>query len=338
MCASFIVEQSAAALMMTAKEGGNMYGGPLGRRDVLKVGTWLCASAGLGSNRASDAMTVVSELGDILTPGHSPIPVRVHSGRVQIRDVKLWYWDTGGMGVPVILIHPMTGSALVWEYQQPVLAAAGYRVIAYSRRGHHGSDTGSKRHPGTAAGDLHALAKVLDLNKFHLVASAGGAFGALDFAISHPDALASLVLACSSLNIQEMDLADALHRITPAGFAGLGPEFCELGPTYRAADPGGTRRWSELQQISRVADGIEQGYMNRIRWTSLQAMRVPTLLISGDADLYAPPPIMAMSASRIPNCRFAMVDQCGHSAYWERPAQFNELILNFLGLDHKTAV
>src|SRR5262245_15721671 len=66
-----------------------------------------------------------------------PIPAQVSAkdGVAQLPDSRLWYWDTGGQGVPIVLLHPATGSALIWGYQQPVLAKAGYRVIAFSRRG-----------------------------------------------------------------------------------------------------------------------------------------------------------------------------------------------------------
>ena len=57
-------------------------------------------------------------------------------------DVRLAYWDTGGEGETVVLLHAGTGSHAVWEYQRPALLDAGYRVIGYSRRGHLGSEEG----------------------------------------------------------------------------------------------------------------------------------------------------------------------------------------------------
>jgi pimeloyl-ACP methyl ester carboxylesterase len=306
-----------------------MNDGSFGRRDVLKGTAVLFAAAGWGGARAATA-GVASGLAEVIEPLQPPAQVPVHSGLAKLADVKLWYWDTGGSAVPVVLMHPMTGSALVWDYQQPVLAGAGHRVIGYSRRGHHGSEVGPRRSPGTAAGDLFALARALNLGRFHLIASAAGAFGALDYALSYPETLCSLVLACSTLGIQENEHDARLSAITPPGFAALPPDFIELGPAYRAVDRRGAERWRELERMSRVAGDIEQGYLNRVRWTSLETLRVPTLMICGDADLYAPPPIMAPAARHIPNCRFEIIGQCGHSAYWERPAQFNELILNFL--------
>ena len=49
--------------------------------------------------------------------------------------MRLWYRDTGGNGVPVVFMHAATGSSRVWDYQIPAFTAAGYRVIAYDRRG-----------------------------------------------------------------------------------------------------------------------------------------------------------------------------------------------------------
>jgi len=61
-------------------------------------------------------------------------------------DVKPWYTDTGGSGVPVILLHAGTGSSRVWEYQVPVLTKAGFRVIAFDRRGWDAPSARRARH------------------------------------------------------------------------------------------------------------------------------------------------------------------------------------------------
>ena len=47
-----------------------------------------------------------------------------------VPGAKLWGWDTGGHGEPIVLLHPNTGSAASWGYQQPVFARAGHRVVA----------------------------------------------------------------------------------------------------------------------------------------------------------------------------------------------------------------
>ena len=60
-------------------------------------------------------------------------------------------------------------------------------------------------------------------------------------------------------------------------------------------------------------------------------MRVPTLVLSGQADILAPPLLMQMLAARIPTSRFAALDDAGHAGFWERPEVWNGIVLEFIG-------
>jgi pimeloyl-ACP methyl ester carboxylesterase len=261
-----------------------------------------------------------------------PVPPQApaNTALAQLPNVRLWYWDSGGQGEPVILLHPMTGSALVWVYQQPVLARAGYRVIAYSRRGHNGSEAGPADQPGNGAQDLDDLLSVLGIDKFHAVASAAGGFVAAAYAVTHPQRLHTLTLACSLLGIEDPALANLTNGLRTPGFEALPAYFRELGPSYRACDPDGTQRWRELESISMTGRRIEQPAGPRLTLASLERLSVPTLLIAGDSDLLAPPPVARLFARHIRNCRLEVIPECGHSAYWERPDLFNDLVEGFL--------
>src|SRR5207244_8699653 len=65
-------------------------------------------------------------------------------------------------------------------------------------------------------------------------------------------------------------------------FNALPPDFRELGPSYRAANPGGTERWLELERTSRAAGSPPpaQTMRNRISFASLEGIKVPTLLLT----------------------------------------------------------
>ncbi len=86
-------------------------------------------------------------------------------------DVEIFYTDQGpSTGQPVVLIHgfPLNGES--WGKQQTALLSAGYRVIAYDRRGFGASTkTGSGFDYDTFAADLHALIEDLDLTDAVLV-------------------------------------------------------------------------------------------------------------------------------------------------------------------------
>ncbi len=97
---------------------------------------------------------------------------------LQAKDgTNLFFYDWGSRGgTPVVLIHGWPLTSASWEFQARVLADAGYRVIAYDRRGFGRSDwAGSGYEYNTLASDLNDLMEGLNLNGATLVGfSMGG--------------------------------------------------------------------------------------------------------------------------------------------------------------------
>jgi pimeloyl-ACP methyl ester carboxylesterase len=259
-----------------------------------------------------------------------PEPAPTKEALAALPDTRLFYWDTGGGGTPVVLVHPATGSALIWGYQQPVLAKAGYRVIAYSRRSYYGSDPLPKDQPGVASQDLHNLVEFLGVGKFHVVGSAAGGGVAADYAVSHPDRLLSLVINSNPAGLSGGDIVKTYESLRPKGFAEMPADFRELGPSYRAANPGGVKLWLELEHKAVTSNPFRQKAANDITEATLKRLSVPTLLITGEADLYSPPALIRMVAAQIPNAEVVIVREAGHSSYWEQPEVFNRAVLDFL--------
>jgi len=259
-----------------------------------------------------------------------PAQAPAREGLAAIADTHLWYWDTGGEGPPVVLLHPASGSGLIWGYQQPALVKAGYRVIAYSRRSYFNSDALVKDRPGIGSADLHGLIEFLGLTKFHLLGSAAGGTVAVDYALSHPDRLSSLTLADNAAGIRDGEIAKAVVSIRTKGFDDMPVEFRELGPSYRAANPEGARIWTELAHKALTAADFRQGVANEITTARIEAMKVPTLLITGDADLVNPPSILRMVARHMAGSETLIAPEAGHSTYWEQPDMFNGALLSFL--------
>lgn len=248
--------------------------------------------------------------------------------------VRLWYTDSGGAGDAVVFLHARTGSSRVWEYQIPAFVARGYRVIAYDRRGFGRTviDPAGGQ-PGTGADDLLALMNHLKIDRFHLVGTAAGGFVAFDFAVSFPQRLRSLVVANSIGGVQDDEYLELGRRLRPAPqFNALPPDFRELSPTYRAANPQGTQRWIDLERVNRPAGAppVEQTMRNKLTFSLLEGIKIPTLLLTGDADLYSPPAVLRMFSARIKNSESVVVPEAGHSAYWEQPEIFNRTVLAFI--------
>jgi pimeloyl-ACP methyl ester carboxylesterase len=211
-----------------------------------------------------------------------------------------------GTGVPIVFLHAGSGSSALWQAQVD---------FAYDRRAR-----------AAAADELEALVSELGLDRFHLVGTAAGGIVAVDYALSFPQRLRKLVVANSIFGIQDAAYVAAMRRLRPSPqFDALPVEVRELGPSYRAANAEGTRRWAEASRhVS------PQATRNPITFAALETIRAPTLLLTGDADLYMPPSLLREVAARIKGCRTFIVPECGHSAFWEQPEIFNRAVLEFL--------
>ena len=247
-----------------------------------------------------------------------------------LAEAKLWYEDTGGPGEVLVLLHAGTGSSRSWSRQMEAFRAAGFRAVAYDRCG-HGRSEGSGG--ASAADDLLSLADHLKLERFHAVGTAAGAIVALDFALSFAARLRSLVFANSHGGVQDEDYLALQRRLRPSPqFAALPAEVRELGPAYRAENPAGTEEWLKIEHEARVPGAPTlPKTRNRITFQALEKLAVPTLLLTGDADLYAPLPVLELFRRRIPESSVAVIPSCGHSAYWEQPERFTKTVLEFVG-------
>ena len=74
-----------------------------------------------------------------------------------------------------------------------------------------------------------------------------------------------------------------------------------------------------------------QPMRNRLTFALLESINLPAFLLTGGADLYAPPPVLRLFAKRIRNSETLIVPEAGHSTWWEQPEIFNSAVLNFIG-------
>lgn len=265
-------------------------------------------------------------------PVWDPVPIPpqapAREGVATLPDTRLYFWDTGGDGHPVVLLHAATQSAMGWVYQQPALAAAGYRAIGYSRRGYQGSDGGE---PGVAADDLRHLLDHLAVERADLVAAAQGGFFALDFALAHPDRVRSLTIVSSLMGITDPEYVVIGERLRPPFFATLPHDFQELSPSYRAGNPDGLAAWHRLEHAAlTTGKRIVPRTHHKLTFALLGTIAHPTLLMTGDSDLYTPPSMLRMQARHMRNAEMHIIAEAGHSPYFEQPVVFNRLLLDFL--------
>jgi pimeloyl-ACP methyl ester carboxylesterase len=279
--------------------------------------------------RAAVMMVLVLGSPGFAARGHAAEPPGHYA---DLPGVKLWFTDSGGDGIPIVLLHANTGTSESWEANAAAFAGQGYRVIAFDRRGWGRSlaDPATGPQPGSVAGDLDALADHLRLDKFHLVGVAGGGFVALDYAAWRPGRLRSLVVAASTGQFSEPEMREITARIEIPDLRKQSAVYREVGPSYRGANPEGTKRWIDIDEHSRQPGAPAQPLRTPNTFAKLAHVTMPVLVMAADADLLAPPALMRAWAVHLKSHEWSAVPDSGHAIAWEHSDVFNENVLAFV--------
>ena len=206
---------------------------------------------------------------------------------VDLPGVHLWYNDTGGTGTPVVFMHAASGTCESCTSCRcslrpvtgalPTTGATGAaRCLIRRGRAEGPAPTQSRQQPGSVSDDLHGLVQHLGLAHFHVVATAAGGIGGLDYAVEHLERVRSLVVANSIGGVQDPEYLEVQHRLRPPEIQRLPIELRELA-LVPGTNPEGTRRWIEIEHGSRPEGTQGPGQQPRLpmTFTRLETIRVP---------------------------------------------------------------
>ncbi|MGI9084428.1 MAG: alpha/beta fold hydrolase [Aeromicrobium sp.] len=263
-------------------------------------------------------------------------------------DHNLKVRDTGGDGRPVVLIHgwPLSGEA--WSEQTSALTGAGYRAVAYDRRGFGDSDPGDSYDYDALADDLDNVLTDLDLTDVTLVGFSMGGGEVARFASRHgEERLHSVVFAAAipPFLLKTDDNPDGPLTEDAAGEMRQGLEddrdafFEDFVTTFFSA--GDDLKVSEQQREQAVslckksnqeaALGCMQAFGTTDFREDLPAITVPTLVIHGDSDAIVP---FEGSGRRthdtIDGSELVVLEDAPHGCNVSHATEFNEALLTFL--------
>lgn len=260
-----------------------------------------------------------------------PPPPELPGGMyVDVPGARLWTMDTGGDGPVILLLHSAVCASPHWCYQVAPLHAAGFRVVAYDRRGCGRSEVIAAPDPEVDPGsaDCAALLEALGIDTVHIVGIAQGGRVATEVAVARPDLVASLSLVASTGGVRFPTSVPEAPPLMPTGFTSYPTWFTELGAAYRSVDPAGTLRWIALGNNCHPV-GLS-GPVAKLGPTALVGIATPLLLLGGDADPFTPPPVLRQLHELRPDARLEILRECGHSPQWERPDLFNATLVDFV--------
>lgn len=262
--------------------------------------------------------------------------------------VELHYEDYGA-GKPVVLIHGWPLSARSWENQVPALVEAGYRVIAYDRRGFgQSSQPWGGYDYDTLAADLNTLLEHLDLREVTLVGfSMGGGEVARYVGTYGSERVAKAVLASAVppfLYKTEGNRDGALDDEAIAGFeAGVNSDRLAFLDQFTTGffSAGKDLKVSESQrEYARdiAAFASPKGTLDCIGAFGrtdfrgdLERMTIPTLVIHGDSDAIVPFEASGKrSAEAIARSELVVIEGGPHGVNASHAQEFNEALLGFL--------
>ncbi|MBC9735211.1 alpha/beta fold hydrolase [Nocardioides marmotae] len=262
------------------------------------------------------------------------------------------YYEAGAPDAPpVVLLHGSGPGATGWSNFSgniPVLASAGFRVIAPDMPGWGGSDavaTTDMDHDR----DLVELLDTLAIPRAALVGNSMGAHTAIRFATLHPERITHLVTMGASLGRGPASLFGAGDgpseglKVIVRAYRDASPENMQALVeimTYdkaRFATPELTRARSEAalarpDHLKNYVEGLAHGAPIPIRVDrdKIPGITVPTLLIHGKDDRVLHYETTLWLLANIPNSRAVLLNRCGHWAMIEHAEEFNRLVVDFL--------
>ncbi len=263
--------------------------------------------------------------------------------------VELFYNDWGS-GRPVVLIHGWPLNSQMWEYQAPVLAASGLRVVAYDRRGFGKSgQPWSGYDYDTLADDLHALLEALDLRDATLVGFSMGGGEIARYLSRHGAGRVAKTVLLSAVTPMLLKtpshpdgadqsvfdkMLDGLAADRPSFLATFGKQFFGAGllnftVTTEILE---WSLWMAMAASPRATTECVRAFSATDFRPDMAAFSMPTLVIHGTSDVTVPIDISGRAAARmIPGAKLIEYEGAPHSTFFNEKDRLNQDLLAFIG-------
>jgi len=231
------------------------------------------------------------------------------------------YYETAGVGEPLVLLHGGMCTAETFDGQTPALAGH-YRVYVPERRGH--GRTPDVEGPITyddMTADTIAFMDAVGIRSAHLVGFSDGALVALLVALRRPDLVGRLVLIGQAVNFEHMR-PEMKAMMEGLSVADLPPMLRAL---YAGASPDGPEHFDVVFEKCAAMWRTDPG----VEFSQLEELMAPTLILLGDSDMISLEHAAAMQRA-LPDAQVGVVPRATHGLPMEKPELTNRLVLDFL--------
>ena len=270
----------------------------------------------------------------------------IDSGYAGVNGTKL-YWETAGTGETIVLIHGSFGDRRFWDFQFTALSNK-YKVLRYDVRGYGKSALPNPHEPYTDAEDLNALMEFLKIRKAHICGLSLGSIVGIDFALSHPDKLISLILCGPRVAGDGTDEYRTTNADTVRTIIAKTTDIVKNKSAKEATDYLWTGNHSMgktvISSITReklLHMGYEYSWWRYLNTSKrelvfpmaikkLYEIKIPTLIITAEYDLELCKEVGAIIVKEIAGAKLITVKGAGHIMNMDKPGKFNKAIFKFI--------
>ena len=265
------------------------------------------------------------------------------SGVAHVNGAQVYY-ETYGEGHPLVLVHAGIADCRMWDDQIEAYAEH-YQVIRYDHRGWGRSDTPAG--PVAFHEDLAVLLDTLGVGRAHVLGISMGGTMAIDFALTHPQMVSSLVLVGSWLSGFPTESSEAENTVWQAfeealkrddfDHANMLEVDLKLTGIYRTpeqVDPAVRQRLLTIHRVSFDRLGEREHMRPWLKPEPPSAERLgeiqaPTYIMYGDLDVPSVAIIAEKLGREIDGAQMQVLHGTAHVPNMEMPDEFNRLTLAF---------
>jgi len=286
-------------------------------------------------------------------------PVQFTEHRVPRGQGGLYARDYAGSGPAFVLMHGFPDNSHIWDDLIPYLAASGRRVVTFDFLGFGASDkpAGAAYSFKQQLGDLEAVVEGLGLGKIVPVAHDSSGMAALNYALTHPNGVETVIMLNSAYSEDstvlwpEMITLFATRSMQPLAIAiAQSPEQFGwllswqqkkfLDPLPEAQKPHFSRFIGALITdnfivqpgagpafVQLAAEFFDEHARNAKHLTALKALDIPVKLIWGQYDPYITVAVAERRQSQLRNASLTVIP-AGHWLQTDEPAQVAKAMLS----------
>jgi pimeloyl-ACP methyl ester carboxylesterase len=276
------------------------------------------------------------------------IPHSDRSHFVHVDGMRIHYQEFGDAAAPVvILVHGYTASSYSWRQSAPLIADAGFRVIALDLVGSGYSDK-PRYFEYTIDAQARMITRFMDrlgIGQATLVGCSYGGAIAATIALDIPERVDKLVLVSAVIN-DDLKSHPILRLASVPGLGEIVTPFLADSRALLRHRSHGTlapanhhlitnERIDAIRRPLHAADGHRSLLATSRNWHADRITRdapyitQPTLIVWGEEDTVIPIQDGYTLRDAVPGSRLLVIKDCGHVPQEERPELFSKIVSEF---------